>query len=142
MIDRMRVVTAALVGALCGAGWFASIQPLGDVACKGSGLGCALFVVMIGIPALVVVWLLVGWGVLAVARFSGALLTAAAGTAGAVVLMFLSGYVSSALGLKITSEGGIFVVAAAAAGGYALAAAVTAGYGVPRDRTEHRGQDG
>jgi purine-cytosine permease-like protein len=142
MIDRMRAVTAALVGALCGAGWMLSIQPLGDVVCDGSGLGCALLVIVIGIPALAIAWMLVGWGLLAAVRLRNALLTASLGTAGMVALMFGGGYLLKALNVKVSGQGGTLLVALAAASGYALAAALTGGYGVRRDGTEHRGQDG
>ncbi|WP_189255436.1 hypothetical protein [Lentzea flava] len=138
----MRAVTAALVGALCGAGWLMSIQPLGDVVCDGSGLGCALLVIVVGIPALAIAWMLVGWGLLAAVRFSGALLTASLGTTGAVALMFGGGHLLKALNVKVSGEGGVLVVALAAAGGYALAGVLTARYGGRRDGTEHRGQDG
>jgi hypothetical protein len=107
MIGRMRAVTAALVGALSGAGWLTSIQPLGDVVCDGSGLGCALLVIVVGIPAL-----------------------------------FGGGYLLKALDVKIPSQSGIFVVALAAAAGYALAAVLTGRYGGWRDGAEHHGQDG
>ncbi|MGW6935028.1 hypothetical protein ACWGE0_33545 [Lentzea sp. NPDC054927] len=138
----MRAVTAALTGAVCGAGWFASIEPAGNLPCRESGLGCALFAVLILIPALVVVWGLVGWGLLRLGRFSPAWPTAVAGTAAAVALLLLSSFLLRFMQVQLPEESGIVVVALAGAGGYALAAKVTAGYGGRRDRTEHRGQDG
>lgn len=142
MICRMRMATAALTGAVCGAGWFASIEPAGNLPCRESGLGCALFALLILLPALVVVWGLVGWGLLRLGRFSPAWPTAVAGTAGAVVLLLVSSFSLRFLQVQLPEESGIVMVAIAGAGGYALAAVVTAGYGGRRDRTEHRGQDG
>jgi hypothetical protein len=142
MIGRMRTATAALTGALCGAGWFLSIEPAANLPCQGSGLGCALFALVILLPALVIVWGLVGWGLLRLGRFSPAWPTAVVGTAGAVVLLFISSFSLRFVRVQLPEDSGIFVVAIATAGGYALAAVVTAGYGGRRDRTEHRGQDG
>jgi hypothetical protein len=142
MIGRMRAVTAGLVGALCGAGWFASLQPSGEFLCRDSGLECVVGLILLVVPALVIVWGVVGWGLLRLARFSPAWPTAAAGTAGAVVLLLISTFGLRFVRVQLPEDAGIFVVAIAAAGGYALAAAVTAGYGGRRDRTEHSGQDG
>jgi hypothetical protein len=142
MIGHMRAVTAALVGALCGAGWFGSIQPSGEFLCRDSGLECVLGLFLLVIPALVIVWGLVGWGLLRLARISPAWPTALVGTAGAVVLLFVSTFVLRFLQMQLPQDSGIFVIAFAAAGGYALAAVVTAGYRGRRDRTEHSGQDG
>lgn len=136
-----RVVTAALIGALCGTGWFASVQPAADFVCDGRGLGC-IGIVLLMIPALIVVWMVVGWGLLKLARFSPAWPVAAAGMAGAVLLMILSGSVIKAIHLTLPEEGGIFLIAITAAASYALAAVVAAGYGKRRDRAEHRGQNG
>lgn len=142
MIVRMRAATAALVGALCGAGWFGSIQPSGEFLCRDSGLECVLGLFLLVIPALVIVWGLVGWGLLRLARISPAWPTALVGTAGAVVLLFVSTFVLRFLQMQLPQDSGIFVIAFAAAGGYALAAVLTAGYRGRRDRTEHSGQDG
>lgn len=142
MIDGMRAVTAAVVGALCGAGWFASLEPSGEFLCRDSGLECVVGLILLVVPALVIVWGVVGWGLLRLARLSPAWLTAVAGTAGAVVLLLISSFGLRFLQLRLPEDGGIFVVALAAAGGYALASVATARYGVRRDGTEHRGQDG
>jgi hypothetical protein len=142
MIGRMRAVTAALVGALCGAGWFWSLEPSFEFLCRDSDLECVVGLILLIVPALVIIWGVVGWGLLRLARFAPAWPTAAAGTAGAVVLLLISTFGLRFLRVQLPEDGGIFVVALAATGGYALAAVVTAGYGVPRDRTEHRGQDG
>lgn len=119
-----------------------SIEPVGDLPCRGSGLGCAFFAVLIVLPVLVVVWALVGWGLLRLARFSPAWPTAVAGMASAIALLLVSSFSLRFVQVQLPEESGILVVALAAAGGYALAAKVTAGYGGRRDRTEHRGQDG
>lgn len=142
MTDRTRTLTAAAAGALCGAGWFASIQPAGDLPCQESGLGCALFSLFVLLPALVVVWGLVGWGLLRLARFSAAGRTAALGTAGGVLLVVISSFGLRFVQFQLPEWSGIFVVAVGTACGYALASAVTAGYGGRRDGAEHRGQDG
>ncbi|NGY59298.1 hypothetical protein G7043_10220 [Lentzea sp. NEAU-D13] len=64
--------------------------------------------------------------------------TATAALVGAAVLLAVTVFVQ----IQLPAESAIFVVAIAAAVGYALAAEVTARYGGRRDRTEHRGQDG
>ncbi|MFI6101761.1 hypothetical protein ACIA8G_39955 [Lentzea sp. NPDC051213] len=138
----MRAATAALVGALCGAGWFASLEPSAGLLCRDTGLECVVGLILLLVPVLVIVWGVVGWGLLRLARFSPAWPTAVVGTAGAVVLLLISSFGPRFAQLQLPQDGGIFVVAIAAAGGYALAAVVTGGYGVPRDRTEHSGQDG
>lgn len=142
MIGRMRTATAALVGAVCGAGWFASLEPSSDLVCQfdgaDSGLACFFPLFLVVMPVLVIVWAVVGWGLLRLVRFSPAWPTAGAGTAGAAVLLAVSVFVQ----VQLPLESAILVVSIATAVGYALAAEVTARYGVPRDRTEHRGQDG
>ena len=142
MIGRMRTVAAASVGALCGAGWFASLEPSSEFVCRtdgsDSGLACLFPLFLVVTPVLVIVWAVVGWGLLRLVRFSPAWPTAGAGTAGAAVLLAVIVFVP----VQLPAESAIFVVAIAAAVGYALAAEVTARYGGRRDRTEHRGQDG
>ncbi|MFD4644559.1 hypothetical protein ACFWN2_45140 [Lentzea sp. NPDC058436] len=142
MTDRTRTLTAAVVGALCGAGWFLSIEPAGDLPCTESGLGCALFSLFVLLPALVVVWGVVGWGLLRLVKFSAAGRTAALGTAGGVLLVILSSFALRFVQVQLPESSGIFVLAAGTACGYALASVVTAGYGGRRDGAEHRGQDG
>jgi hypothetical protein len=142
MIGRMRAAVAAVVGALCGAGWFASLEPSAEVLCRDSGLECAAGLILLVIPVLVIVWGLVGWGLLRLARFSPAWPTAVVGMAAAVVLLLISSFSLRFVRVQLPENGAIFIVAIAAAGGYALAAVVTARYGGRRDRTEHRGQDG
>lgn len=138
MIGRMRTATAALVGALCGAGCFASLEPSAQLLCRGSEVACVLPLVFLLIPVLVIFWVVVGWLLLRLARFSPAWATAGVGTVGAAVLLAITVFMQ----IRLPAESAIFVVAIEAAVGYALAAEVTARYGVPRDRTEHRGQDG
>jgi hypothetical protein len=143
MIAHMRAATAALVGALCGAGWFASLEPSGKLLCRDSAtLLCGVGLILFVVPALIIVWAVVGWGLLRLARFSPAWPTAGAGTAGAAVLVLVSSFSLRFLQVQLPEDGAIFLVAIAAAGGYALAAEVNARYGGRRDRTEHRGQDG
>ncbi|SEQ23458.1 hypothetical protein SAMN05216188_102498 [Lentzea xinjiangensis] len=142
MIGRTGPGLAALTGAVCGAGWFLSLEPAGDLPCTGSGLGCALLSLLVVVPALVVVWALVGWGLLRLARFARAGLTAVAGTAGAVALLFISTFALRFVRVQLPEDSGVVVLALAGAGGYALAAVLGAGYGGRRDGTEHRGQDG
>ncbi|MGI5503228.1 hypothetical protein [Lentzea sp. CA-135723] len=125
MIDRFRVWVAAAAGALCGAGWFASVEPAGNLPCSESGIGCALFALFIVLPALVVVWGLVGWGLLRLVRFAGAGRTAALGTAGAVLLVILSSFGLRFVQVQLPEWSGSLVVAFGTACGYALAAVVT-----------------
>ena len=138
MISHVKTATAAVVGALCGAGCFASLEPSAQFLCRGRGITCALPLVFLLVPGLMILWAVVGWGLLRLARFSPAWPTAGAGTAGAAALLAVSAFVR----VQLPADSAIFVVAIAAAGAYALAAEVTARYGGRRDRTEHRGQDG
>ncbi|MEV6243822.1 hypothetical protein [Lentzea sp. NPDC051838] len=138
----MRAATAALVGALCGAGWFWSLEPSSQFLCRDSGWTCVISLIFLVIPALVVVWGVVGWGLLRLARYSPAWPTAVVGTAGAVVLLMISTFALRFVQVQLPEDAGMFLVAVAAAGGYALAAAVTGRYRGRRDGTEHSGQDG
>ncbi|KJK42486.1 hypothetical protein UK23_37035 [Lentzea aerocolonigenes] len=142
MIVRMRAATAAMVGALCGAGWFWSLEPSSQFLCRDSGWTCVISLVLLIVPALVVVWGLVGWGLLRLVRYSPAWPTAVAGTAAAVVLLMIGIFALRFVRVELPEDAGTFLVASAAAGGYALAAVVTGGYRGRRDRTEHSGQDG
>ncbi|WP_394614098.1 hypothetical protein JNUCC0626_30025 [Lentzea sp. JNUCC 0626] len=125
MTSRFRELTAAAAGALCGAGWFASVEPAGDLPCSESSLGCALFALFILLPGLVVVWGLVGWGLLRLARFPSAGRTAALGTAGAVLLVIASSFGLRFVQVQLPEWSGILVVAIGTACGYALASIVT-----------------
>lgn len=146
MIGRMRTAAAALVGALCGAGWFWSLEPSSELVCHldgpDSGLACIFPLFLLVMPALVIVWAVVGWGLLRLVRYSPAWPTAGGGTAGAALLLLISVFILQFVRLQLPEDSGIFVAALAGAAGYALAAEVTARYGGRRDRAEHRGQDG
>ena len=142
MIGRMRAAAAALVGALCGAGWFLSLEPAALVLCPDSGLQCATEFMLPAVPVLVLIWALAGWGLLRLARFSPAWPAAVVGMAGAVVLLVITSFSLRFAQVQLPEGSGVLLVAITAAGGYALAAVVTAGYGGRRDRTEHHGQDG
>lgn len=139
-----RVISAGVIGALCGAGWVASIQPVNDAVCGGRGLRClgTLFLTM---PLMLVVFMAVGAGLLMLARVRPAWPTALGGPVGTVVLMLLAGLLGDLLQtnlLALLPFGATGSFAVVTGIGYALAAAVTAGYGGMRDRTEHRWQDG
>ncbi|SEP88960.1 hypothetical protein [Lentzea albida] len=138
----MRQAWAAGAGALCGAGWFASVEPATDLTCPESGIGCAVLALFVLLPALIVVWGVVGWGLLRLVRFPVAGRTAALGTAGAVLLVIISSFSLRFVQVQLPEWSGILVVAAGTACGYALASVVTAGYRGRRDGAEHRGQDG
>lgn len=138
----MRAAIAAVAGALCGAGWFVSLEPSAQLACRNSDLECLIPLIFLIVPGLVVFWALVAWGLLRLARFSPAWPAAAAGAVASVVVLLVSVFSLRFVQIELPPESGVFVVALAAAGGYALAAVVTAGYGGRRDRTEHSGQDG
>ena len=135
-----RGIWAAAIGAFCGAGWIASLQLAGKFTCSGE-LECVVPVHLLA-PASALAWTGAAWGLLRFAALPRAGINAAVGTVCSFPLMFISGQVLGALHLDLPGDGGILVIAVAGAGGYALAAVVTAGYGGRRDRTEHRGQDG
>jgi hypothetical protein len=139
----MRAVTAALVGALCAAAWSTSFFPIGQYLYEGrSAIGSTGFIFLIVAPVSAVVWAFVAWALLRLARFGPAWPTAVLGPVGTFVLAVAAGLGILMLRLRPSENDGIVVVTIAAAGGYALAAAVTARYGGRRDRTEHSGQDG
>jgi hypothetical protein len=140
----MRVVTAAVVGALCAAAWSMSFFPIGQSLCQSSSAVCAGLIFLVVAPVSAVVWALVAWALLRLARFTPAWPTALVGSVGTLVLLLALavGLGALMLRLQISQNHGVMVVTIAAAGGYALAAAVTGGYGGRRDGAEHRGQDG
>ncbi|MFD4673180.1 hypothetical protein ACFWNN_25895 [Lentzea sp. NPDC058450] len=125
MTSRFRELTAAAAGALCGAGWFASVEPVGNLPCSESGIGCALFALFVVLPGLVVVWGLVGWGLLRLVRFAAAGRTAALGTASAVLLVILSSLALRFVQVQLPEWSGSLVVAFGTACGYAVASVVT-----------------
>ncbi|RDI31166.1 hypothetical protein DFR72_104503 [Lentzea flaviverrucosa] len=123
------MLVAAMVGALCGAGWFSSVQSAFDLPCDGTGLSCTFFVLLCVAPALLVLWVVAAWGLLRLARYSPAWPTVLAGTSFAIVLAFALG---SAMPLLSPPRWFVFVlVPFSAAVGYALAAKVAG---------NHRGQ--
>ncbi|NKE56443.1 hypothetical protein FXN61_06195 [Lentzea sp. PSKA42] len=130
----------AAIGAFCGAGWIASLQLAGTFACSG-GQRCVVPAYLL-IPALALAWTGAAWGLLKFATLPRAGFTAVVGTVCSLPLTLISSQVLRALHLDLPGDGGILVIAVGGAGGYALAAVVTAGYGGRRDRTEHHGQDG
>lgn len=139
----MRIVSAALIGMLCWAGWFASIQPATDAVCGGRSLEC-LGIFLLMLPVLAVASTVVGWGLLKLARFDPAWPTAIGGMVGGVGFLLVSGVVGGWLGVTVPQGAANVTFAAYGAAGYALAAATTARYRGSRDRTqhpEHRGQD-
>lgn len=94
------------------------------------------------VTAAAAVGALVAWALLRLARFTPAWPTALAGPAGTFVLAPAAGSGALMSRLEPSETHGVIVVTIAAAGGYALAAAVNGGYGGRRDGAEHRGQDG
>ncbi|MET9633592.1 hypothetical protein ABZX92_39650 [Lentzea sp. NPDC006480] len=131
----VRAVTALLVGALCGAGCYWSPEPIGEFLCGDRGENCFVAMIVLGLPALVMVWGVVAWGLLRLVRFSRAGATAALGTVGAMPLAPATASLFQSFQVRVQPDRGMLVVAIAAACGYVLAAAVTTGYGVWRDRT-------
>lgn len=136
-----RAIKAAVIGALCGAGWASSVHPVNDVVCGGRGLQC-LGTLLLVLPVMLVVFMLVGLGLLVLARFSPAWPTASGGPAATLMLFIVVGMLGNLLGANLLpfAPAGAFAVVTAA--GYALAAVLSAGYGGRRDGTEHSGQDG
>lgn len=140
----VRVISAAVIGALCGAGWVSSIKPVNDAVCGGDGLDC-LGTLLLVMPVLIVVFMAIGAGLLVLARLRPAWPTAVGGPVGAVLVMVLAGLLNDLLRVNVLTMlpfGAPGSFAAVTAAGYALAAAVSAGYGGMRDGTEHRRQDG
>lgn len=135
----MRAAIAAVAGALCGAGWFVSLEPSAQLACRDSDLECLIPLIFLIVPGLVVVWALVAWGLLRLARFSPAWPTAAAGAVASVVLLLVSVFGLRFVQVQLPADSGVFVVALAAAAGYALAAVVTVRH---RAGAEHGGPSG
>jgi hypothetical protein len=138
MIGGMRVITAAVVGALCGAGWFYSIIAVSKLPCDSAPLVCSFTVYVYWAPPLVALWGAVAWGLLRLARYSPAWPTVLAGTSIAIALAFVLGLVMVRLLPPWTVH---VLIPFSGAAGYALAARATASYR-GRVRAEHREQDG
>jgi hypothetical protein len=139
-----RAITAAVIGAVGAVGWLKSIDAVDPLTCgSGStGLSCTFSMLLFVAPGFAIAWVLAAWGLLVLAGFAPAWPTALGGIAGVVTLLVVTWVVLIGTRTPVPDGWGVAGLALEAAGGYALAAVVTAGYGVPRDRTEHRGQDG
>ncbi|MET9232568.1 hypothetical protein [Lentzea sp. NPDC003310] len=141
----MRVAVAAVVGALCAAAWSLSFVPIGEALCydgPASPIGCLGLTFLWVAPISAVVWALVAWGLLRLARFTPAWPTAAVGVLGSFVLALAAGLTAIGMKLRPSADDLVLAVTISAGAGYALAAALTAGYRGRRDGAEHRGQDG
>ncbi|MDX8143512.1 hypothetical protein SK854_15410 [Lentzea sp. BCCO 10_0061] len=141
----MRVVTAAVAGAVCAAAWWMSFVPIGRALCDGlspDALGCAGLVYLWVAPISAVVWAVVAWALLRLARPRPVWPTAVLGPVGSFVLALAGALTIVGMRARPPEIVGVLVVTISAGVGYALAAAVTAGYGGRRDGAEHRGQDG
>ncbi|MCR3747660.1 hypothetical protein [Lentzea californiensis] len=139
----MRVLTAAVVGAVCAAAWWMSFIPIGQSLCQGtSAIGCAGLIFLWVAPISAVVWAVVAWALLRLARWRPVWPTAVLGPMGSFVLALTGALTIVGMRAQPPEIVGVLVVTISAGVGYALAAAVTAGYGGRRDGAEHRGQDG
>lgn len=127
-----RAVIAGIIGALCGAGLAASLKPANDAVCGGHSLAC-LGTFLLVMPVMVIVMAFVGWGLLAMARFTPAWPTAIGGPVGAVALLIATGALGDWTGVNLLPFGAAASCAVITATGYALAGALTAGYGGTRD---------
>lgn len=141
----MRVLTAAVVGSLCAAAWWMSFIPIGQFLCQGtsSAIGCVGLIFLWTAPISAVVWAVVAWALLRLARWRRPVWpTAVLGPLGSFVLALAGGLTIVGMRAQPPEIVGVLVVTISAGAGYALAAVVTAGYGGRRDGAEHRGQDG
>ncbi|RDI31167.1 hypothetical protein [Lentzea flaviverrucosa] len=139
----MRVVTAAVVGALCAAAWSMSFVPIGKSLCVGtSAMGCVGLIFLWVAPISAVVWAVVVWALLRLARWRPVWPTAVLGPVVSFVLALAAGLTAVGMRLRPSENDSVLVVTITTGIGYALAAAVTGGYGGRRDGAEHRGQDG
>lgn len=120
----MKIIIAAVVGALCGAGWFFSSKAAFDLPCDSGPLTCTFSVLLYMLPALLGLWLVVAWGLLRLARYSPAWPTVLVGTSIAMVLAFAIGLLMPLLPMSQRWVVFVFVPFAGAVG-YALAAALT-----------------
>lgn len=130
---------AAIVGALCGAGWFFSVKSAFDLPCNGTGLSCTFFVLLCVAPALLIYWVVVAWGLLRLARYSPAWPTVLAGTSIAIALAWTLVFVMSLLSLSRWFN--FVFIPFFGAVGYALAAKAAGNHRGRRAGTEHLGQD-
>ncbi|SDO84826.1 hypothetical protein [Lentzea jiangxiensis] len=89
-----------------------------------------------------VVGALLAWTLLRLARWRPFWPTAVLGPVGSFVLCLAGGLTLGGTLVQPPEAVGVLIVTIPAAAGYALAAAVTAGYRGRRDGAEHRGQDG
>ncbi|MGW6447676.1 hypothetical protein [Lentzea sp. NPDC055074] len=142
----MRVLTAAVVGAVCAGAWWLSFVPIGRALCGvlvgNDGLGCAGLIYLWVAPISAVVWAVVAWALLRLARWRPVWPTAVLGPVGTFVLALAGGLTIIGMRAEPPEVVGVLVVTISAGAGYALAHVVTAGYGGRRDGAEHRGQDG
>ncbi|WP_439663024.1 hypothetical protein ACSHWB_17205 [Lentzea sp. HUAS TT2] len=139
----MRVVAAAVVGAVCAAAWWLSFIPIGQSLCRGtSAIGCVGLIFLWVAPISAVAWAVVAWALLRLARWRPVWPTAVLGPIGSFVLALAGALTIVGMRAQPPEIVGVLVVTIAAGTGYALAAVVTAGYGGRRDRAEHHGQDG
>ena len=139
----MKVITAAVVGALCAAAWWMSFIPIGQSLCQGtSAIGCVGLIFLWVAPISAVLWAVVAWALLRLARWRPVWPTAVLGPMGSLVLALAGGLTIVGMRAQPPEIVGVLVVTISAGVAYALASAVTAGYGGRRDGAEHRGQDG
>lgn len=139
----MRVLTAAVVGAVCAAAWWMSFVPIGRSLCQGtSAIGCVSLIFLWVAPISAVVWAVVAWALLRLARWRPVWPTAVLGPLGSFLLALAGGLTIVGMRAQPPEIVGVLVVTISAGVAYALAAAVTAGYRGRRDRAEHSGQDG
>lgn len=134
----MKVIVAAVVGALCGAGWYYSIIGVSKLPCDSAPLVCTFTIYLYWTPVLVALWGAVAWGLLRLARYSPVWPTVIAGTSIAIALAFVLGLVMVYLLPFWTLH---VVVPFSGAAGLALAAKATASYRgrVPAERYEQDG---
>ncbi|GHH55098.1 hypothetical protein GCM10017774_71130 [Lentzea cavernae] len=130
---------------MCAGAWWMSFVPIGRSLCgtfSSSAIGCVGVVYLWVAPISAVVWAVVAWALLRLGRWRPVWPTTVLGPIGSVVLALAGGLTVVGMRARPPEVVGVLVVTIAAGAGYALASAVTAGYGERRDGAEHRGQDG
>src|SRR5690349_19054778 len=113
----MRVVAAAVVGAVCAAAWWMSFVPIGRSLCgtfSDSAIGCAGLIYLWVAPISAVVWAVVAWALLRLGPWRPVWPAAVLGPVGSFVLALAGGLTIVGMRARPSEVVGVLVVTIAA----------------------------